>query len=154
MRIVASQKEYAVYNHPMAVLCLDGLIFAASAEEKNWIIGRKQFYAGISIRDAITGAKRARRFDDVANRYIAANPHCMAINFACGFDTRYWRIANQDCRYIEVDLPEVAAKYFSGFGFILHLSRFASHSLLAKASHSAAIPFSKGVEGNDLFRII
>ena len=31
------------------------------------------------------------------------------INLGCGFDTRFWRIEKKDCRYIEIDLPEVVA---------------------------------------------
>ncbi len=108
-RVVASEKDNAVFNDPMAVLCLEGLISAALAEEKNWIIGRKRFYGGISAHDAKAGARRARIFDDTASRYIAANPHCTVINLACGFDTRFWRIAHENCRYIEIDLPEVVA---------------------------------------------
>jgi methyltransferase (TIGR00027 family) len=109
VRAVASDRENAVFNDPMAVFCLERLISIASAEEKNWIISRKKFYSGISAHDAIAGARRARIFDDIANRYIAANPHCTVINLACGFDTRFWRITNENCRYVEVDLPEVVA---------------------------------------------
>ena len=54
--------------------------------------------------------QRERRvFDDSANRFIADNPGCTVINLACGFDTRFWRIANQNCTYIELDLPDVVA---------------------------------------------
>lgn len=108
-RVVASEKENTVFNDPMAVLCLERLITIASVEEKNWIISRKRFYAGISAHDAKAGARRSKVFDDTANRYIAANPHCTVINLACGFDTRFWRIENENCRYIEIDLPEVVA---------------------------------------------
>ncbi len=108
-RVVASEKENAVFNDPMAALCLEGVISNASAEEKRWIIGRKRFYSGISAHDALAGARRAKVFDEIADRYIEANPHCTVINLACGFDTRFWRIANENCRYIEIDLPEVAA---------------------------------------------
>jgi O-methyltransferase involved in polyketide biosynthesis len=31
------------------------------------------------------------------------------INLACGFDTRFWRIENEKCKYVELDLPEVIA---------------------------------------------
>ena len=31
------------------------------------------------------------------------------INLGCGFDTRFWRIAHENCRFIEIDLPEVVA---------------------------------------------
>ena len=27
------------------------------------------------------------------------------INLACGFDTRFWRIENEKCKYVELDLP-------------------------------------------------
>lgn len=93
----------------MASLLLERLISIASAEEKNWIVSRKRFYAGISARDAKAGARRAKVFDDTANRFILANPQCTVINIACGFDTRFWRITNENCRYIEIDLPEVVA---------------------------------------------
>ncbi len=29
------------------------------------------------------------------------------INLACGLDTRFWRIENEKCKYIELDLPEM-----------------------------------------------
>jgi O-methyltransferase involved in polyketide biosynthesis len=29
------------------------------------------------------------------------------VNLGCGFDTRYWRIDHDKCRYIELDLPEM-----------------------------------------------
>ncbi len=108
-RAVASEKENAVYNDPMAAFCLEGLISAASGKEKDWIIGRKRFYGGISAHDAKAGARRARVFDGIADRYIAANPQCTVVNLACGFDTRFWRIAHENCRYVELDLPEVVA---------------------------------------------
>jgi methyltransferase (TIGR00027 family) len=108
-RVVASEKEDAVFNDPMAVLCLERLTSLASAAEKNWIISRKRFYGGISAHDAKACARRARIFDDTANRFVAANPQCTLVNLACGFDTRFWRIANEDCRYIEIDLPAVVA---------------------------------------------
>ncbi|MGE5223088.1 MAG: class I SAM-dependent methyltransferase [Omnitrophica WOR_2 bacterium] len=45
----------------------------------------------------------------MVHQYIAANPHYTVINLACGFDTRFWRIANENCRYIEIDLSKVVA---------------------------------------------
>lgn len=108
-RVVASEKRNAEFHDPMASLCLERLISVASEEERKWIIGRKRFYGGVSAHDAIAGARRSMVFDDAANRYIAANPGSTVINLGCGFDTRYWRIASGDCRYIEVDLPEVIA---------------------------------------------
>jgi len=106
-RAVASERQNALFNDPMAVRCLEGLVSVASPEERNWILGRRRFYAGISVHDAIAGARRARVFDGIATQYVAANPGCTIVNLGCGFDTRFWRIANEHCRYIEIDLPEV-----------------------------------------------
>lgn len=108
-RVVASEKQNAIFNDPMAVLCLEGLMSMASEEEKRWIIREKRIYGGMQVQHAISGAKRAKVFDDSANRFIADNPQCTVINLACGFDTRFWRIANENCRYVEIDLPEVVA---------------------------------------------
>ncbi|MGD0753078.1 MAG: class I SAM-dependent methyltransferase [Anaerolineales bacterium] len=64
-------------------------------------------YEGIQARDPKALARRVNAFDNAANRFIADNPNCTVINLACGFDTRFWRIANENCRYVEIDLPEV-----------------------------------------------
>jgi methyltransferase (TIGR00027 family) len=109
VRAVTSEKENTYLNDPMAVLCLERLVSMASEEEERRIIGRKRFYGGIGAHDAIAGARRARSFDDSANRFIAGNPQCTVINLGCGFDTRFWRIENKGCRYVEIDLPEVVA---------------------------------------------
>jgi len=108
-RVVASEKENAIFNDPMAVLCLERLMSLVSEEDKPWIIREKRIYGGIQTHHAIAGAGRTRVFDEAANRFIADNPQCTVINLACGFDTRFWRIANENCRYVEIDLPEVVA---------------------------------------------
>jgi len=106
-RTVAFEKDNTVYDDPMAVLCLDRLISASSAEDRQWIIRQKRKYAGIQRGHAEAGARRAKVFDVIADRFIASHPCCTVINLACGFDTRFWRIKNENCRYIELDLPEV-----------------------------------------------
>jgi len=108
-RVVASEKKNAIYPDPMAVLCLDRLISVASEEEQRWINREMRVYGGIQAHHAIEGAYRAKVYDASANRFIADHPHCTVINLACGFDTRFWRIARENCRYIELDLPEVIA---------------------------------------------
>jgi len=108
-RAVETEKNKSVYNDPMAVLCLERLMSIASEEDKRWITRHKRMYEGIQARDAKAGAMRGKVFDNVANRFIADNPKCTVINLACGFDTRFWRIENEKCRYIELDLPEVIA---------------------------------------------
>jgi O-methyltransferase involved in polyketide biosynthesis len=93
----------------MAVLCFERLLSVVSEEEKTWIIREKRIYGGIQAHHSIDGAKRAKVFDDIANRFIADNPKCTVVNPGCGFDTRFWWIAHENCRFIEIDLPEVVA---------------------------------------------
>lgn len=108
-RVVESEKHGSEFTDPMAVFCLDRLMSFASEEEKDWIIRKKKMYAGFHERDAESGTRRAMAFDNIANRFITLNPTCTVINLACGFDTRFWRIDHHNCRYVEIDLPEVIA---------------------------------------------
>jgi O-methyltransferase involved in polyketide biosynthesis len=64
-------------------------------------------YERIHERDAKVGAQKGKVFDTAANRLIADHPKCTVINLACGFDTGFWRIENEKCKYIEFDLAEV-----------------------------------------------
>jgi O-methyltransferase involved in polyketide biosynthesis len=106
-RAVEAEKNKSVFNDPMAVLCLERLMSIASEEDRHWIIRHKRLYEGIQGRDAKAGVRRLKVFDNAANRFIADNPKCTVINLACGFDTRFWRIENEKCKYIELDLPGV-----------------------------------------------
>jgi O-methyltransferase involved in polyketide biosynthesis len=106
-RAVESEKNKSAFNDPMAVLGLERLMSIASEEDKRWIMRRKRAYEGIQERDARSGTLRGKAFDKIANRFIADHSKCTVINLACGFDTRFWRIENEGCRYIEIDLPEV-----------------------------------------------
>jgi O-methyltransferase involved in polyketide biosynthesis len=106
-RAIEAKKNKSEFNDPMAVLCLERLMSIASEEEKRWIIRKKRMYEGIQARDAKAGVRRVKAFDNAANRFIADNPKCTVINLACGFDTRFWRIENEKCKYIEIDLPGV-----------------------------------------------
>jgi O-methyltransferase involved in polyketide biosynthesis len=108
-RAVEADNEKTAFNDPMAVLCLERLMSIASEDDKRWIIRHKRMYAGIQARDAKAGVRRVKAFDNAANRFITDHPKCTVINLACGFDTRFWRIENEKCRYIDLDLPEVIA---------------------------------------------
>jgi methyltransferase (TIGR00027 family) len=108
-RAIASEMENAIFNDPMAVLCLERLMSIASEEDRRWMIREKRIYGGIQAHHVKAGARRVKVFDDTANRFIADNPQCTVINLGCGFDTRFWRIAHENCRYVEIDLPEVVA---------------------------------------------
>jgi len=106
-RVVESEKKNPVFNDPMAVLCLERLMSTSSEEEKNRIIKWKKKYAGINARDAKAVALRGRSFDSIANLFISNNPECTVIDLACGFNTRFWRINNEKCKYVELDLPSI-----------------------------------------------
>ena len=106
-RAIEAAKDKSVFNDPMAVLCLERLMSIAPEEDRRWITRMKRRYEGIQARDAKAGVRRLMAFDNLANRFIADNPNCTVINLACGFDTRFWRIENKKCKYIEIDLPEV-----------------------------------------------
>jgi O-methyltransferase involved in polyketide biosynthesis len=106
-RAVESERKNPVFNDPMAILCLERLMSIASEEEKKRIMKWKKMYAGIQTRDAKARALTAKSFDDIASLFISSNPGCTVINLACGFDTRFWRIENKKCHYVELDLLEV-----------------------------------------------
>ncbi len=106
-RVVASQKNDPVFNDPMAVLCLERLMSLSSQEEMNRINKWKKMYAGIQARDARARLQTVRIFDCITNQFISNHPGCTVINLACGLDTRFWRIENEKCRYVELDLPEM-----------------------------------------------
>ena len=104
-RAVESEKNNSVFNDPMAGLCLERLLSISSEEEKKRILRWKSMYAGIQARDRKARAMNARNFDSIANLFISDHPGCTVINLACGLDTRFWRIENEKCKYIELDLP-------------------------------------------------
>jgi O-methyltransferase involved in polyketide biosynthesis len=86
----------------MAIYCLDKLAELATPHEKAHIFERK-----LSGRLSHHIALRTRKYDALINDWIARNPSSTVVNLGCGFDTRYWRIAHQKCRYLELDLPEI-----------------------------------------------
>jgi O-methyltransferase involved in polyketide biosynthesis len=106
-RVVEAEKSNPLFSDPMAVLCLQRLMSISSEEEKNRFTKWKRMYAGIQARDQRARALTVKNFDDIANRFISDHPGCTVVNLACGFDTRFWRIENRKCRYIELDLPAI-----------------------------------------------
>jgi O-methyltransferase involved in polyketide biosynthesis len=106
-RAVVAEKHKSEFGDPKAVLSLDRLIAIASEEDRRWILRHQKRYGGVAARDAIAGVRRGQKFDNAAERFIADHPNCTVVNLACGFDTRFWRIPNDKCRYIEIDLPKV-----------------------------------------------
>jgi methyltransferase (TIGR00027 family) len=106
-RAVESEQNNPVLNDPLAGLCLERLLSISSEAERKRILRWKSMYSGIQARDRKARAMTARTFDRITNQFISDHPGCTVINLACGLDTRYWRIDNKKCRYIDLDLPEM-----------------------------------------------
>jgi len=104
-RAVVSERNNSIFNDPMAVLCLERLLSIASEAEKKRIQRWKSMYAGIQAKDAKARVLVARSFDTITDLFISDHPGCTVINLACGLDTRFWRIKNEKCKYLELDLP-------------------------------------------------
>jgi methyltransferase (TIGR00027 family) len=100
--VLESRKNKPLINDPMAEYCLDKLFHLATQKEKELLFTRK-------LSAALTSylAIRARKYDAIINDFISANKSGIVVNLGCGFDTRYWRINNKKCEYIELDLPEL-----------------------------------------------
>jgi O-methyltransferase involved in polyketide biosynthesis len=106
-RVVTIEKKKLGLKDPKALICFDRLMMLATEEEKHQISKMKKLISGIFYHDARPNVERLMIIDTIVNNYISNNPGCTVINLACGFDTRFWRIDNKKCRYIEIDLPEV-----------------------------------------------
>jgi methyltransferase (TIGR00027 family) len=102
--VIESQKKNPLIHDPMASICLEKLISFSSAKEKEPLLTRE--LSSVLTRHI---AVRARKYDSIVNEFISKNPSSTVINLGCGFDTRYWRINNKECRYYDLDLPELIA---------------------------------------------
>jgi O-methyltransferase involved in polyketide biosynthesis len=100
--VIESRGPRPIMHDPMAAYCLERLVSLASEEEKAVLFDRK-LSSALTCHIAI----RARKYDKLTDDFISRHPGCTVINLGCGFDTRYWRIDNTNCTYIELDLPEV-----------------------------------------------
>jgi O-methyltransferase involved in polyketide biosynthesis len=108
-RAVQSEMNDPTFSDPMAVLCLERLMSLLAQEEKKRILKWRKMYTGINTRDVKARIMTVKRFDSIASQFISDNPGCTVVNLACGFDTRFWRIEADKCKYIELDLPEMIA---------------------------------------------
>lgn len=104
-RAIASENN--LINDSMAVTCLTNLLSKASEEEKKQILKIKTRQSGKLSTEVKIFAQRTAYFDKIVNDFIATHPSSSVINLGCGFDTRFWRINNKSCTYIDLDLPEV-----------------------------------------------
>ncbi|MBN1464157.1 class I SAM-dependent methyltransferase [candidate division KSB1 bacterium] len=100
--VIESQKDEPLIADPMAEYALHQLAAYAAKDGGEQVLDR-QLSAALTNHLAI----RARKYDAIANDFIARHPGCTVVNLGCGFDTRYWRLDHRQCIYIELDLPEV-----------------------------------------------
>ena len=105
-RVNQAKKKNPIIKDPMATVCLDNMLALSSDENKKSILKWKKMIRTFGSSDAKTVAKRSVRMDEMVNEYIAKNPSCTIVSLGCGFDTRYWRIDNSKCKFIELDLPK------------------------------------------------
>jgi methyltransferase (TIGR00027 family) len=105
-RAVESEKKDPIIKDQMTILLLERLVSKASEEEKNWILKWIR-YSDTYSGDRKPSVQRVKKIDSIVNQFISNHPSCIVINLGCGFDTRFWRIENKKCTYVELDLPEV-----------------------------------------------
>lgn len=55
----------------------------------------------------ISWISRCRKYDEVINRFIIANPGGTIVDIGCGMDTYYERAINSNIKWYELDLPDV-----------------------------------------------
>ena len=97
-----------ITNDPQSINCLNNLYNISSLDEKKQIDKMKRSLSGLGyLNSVLPHIKRITTIDSLANNFIDRHNNCTVINLACGFDTRFWRINNNKCRYIEIDLPEL-----------------------------------------------
>jgi methyltransferase (TIGR00027 family) len=52
---------------------------------------------------------RAKKYDDYARSFLAANPNGIIVNLGCGMDSRFIRIDNGRVIFFDLDLPDMIA---------------------------------------------
>lgn len=64
--------------------------------------------AGIFGKPSVLHAIRASVCDDLVRAYLAAHPGGTVVALGEGLETQFWRVADQGCRWISVDVAEAA----------------------------------------------
>ncbi len=103
-RVLEAEQSDPIIEDDIAKKCLAALQSRLPAETRTRILDRN-LPASLTRHIAL----RARKYDAEARAFIAANPDGLVVSLGCGFDTRYWRVAESPWNYVEIDLPEVVA---------------------------------------------
>ena len=100
--MVESRKKNPVLIDPIGGECLDRILSFLPKDRYQQSLNQK-------LPSSLTQylALRARKYDMLTREYLKENPGGLVVNLGCGFDTRFWRVADQKMNYVEVDLPEV-----------------------------------------------
>lgn len=106
-RVVGTEKQSKRFHDPKAIELYNLIYASATKSERKWMTRVKRKFRGLSRKSVKTICRRAESIDKITNEFVESNPSGTIISLGCGFDTRFWRIANVSYRYIELDLPEI-----------------------------------------------
>ena len=106
-RAVGAKKKAYAFNDQKALELYDLVYDCSTKSERRWMNRVKKKFRRLSRRSVKVICNRAVTFDKIANEFVESNSSGTIINLGCGFDTRFWRIRDGNCRYIDLDLPEV-----------------------------------------------
>lgn len=101
-RVVESSKDDSVLDDPVGKECLTKLVEILPEDTRKRIMDRK-----LSPFLSRHLALRARKYDQLCEKYLSEHPDGLIVNLGCGFDTRFWRLGLEMNQYIELDLQEV-----------------------------------------------
>jgi O-methyltransferase involved in polyketide biosynthesis len=103
-RVNASEEPDPLLSDPMGRKILDAILSNASPKQADRLFRKK-----IPTTAANYLVLRARKYDAYARSFLE-RPNSLIMNLGCGFDTRYWRNAEEKV----VQLFKKLAEVFSG----------------------------------------
>jgi O-methyltransferase involved in polyketide biosynthesis len=71
--------------------------------EFDWNLIKK----GLRITDPILMGIRVRKFDQMCRKFLEQYPNGIIVSLGAGLDYRFGRIDNNQCCFVEIDLPEM-----------------------------------------------
>jgi len=101
-RIAESEKSKPVIEDEVASVCFNRLRPLLPDQLRNRLTDRA---LPLTLTRYI--ALRARKYDRRTAQFLKDNTDGLVVSLGCGFDTRYWRVAKEPWKYIEIDLPNV-----------------------------------------------
>lgn len=101
-RVAATQMEHPIIQDEMGAQVLTKFRALIPEETQKRLLDSK--VPAMLINHI---AIRARKYDLYTKEFLNQNPDGLVVSLGCGLDTRYWRISENDWKYVEVDLPEM-----------------------------------------------